>query len=147
MLAAALAVAIALPSPDIRSAAHAFVPKGATVTLALEHDATFGVVAWTLDGRPGAVALVWRSGSWHRASPGALRISSAPGNGARVREPALVHLTTRGLAGVWIDGSPVQTVGGSYVLLTGLRRGAHVFTALAIVEGRAVARSWSYRLL
>jgi hypothetical protein len=147
MLAAALAAAIALPASNIRSAAHSFVPKGATVTLALEHDATFGVVAWKLDGRPGAVALVWREGRWRRASAGALRISLTPGDGARVRQPALVRLNTRGLAGVWVDGGPVQTVGGSYVLLTGLRPGVHMLTALAIVDGRAVARGWSYRLL
>jgi hypothetical protein len=147
MVAAALAVAIALPSSDIRSAARSFVPKGSTVTLAVEHDADFGVVAWKLRGRPGAVALVWRHGGWHRASPGGLSISPAPRDGARIRQPALVHLTARGLAGVWVDGSLVQTVGGSYVLLTGIRPGVHVFTALAIVDGHAVARGWSYRLL
>lgn len=127
------------PPADIQAAAARFAPAGAHVFLALERDATLGVVAWTLAGRPAALALRWRDGRWERAQAGGLRLSRGP---ARVRLPTLLHV--RGAAAVWVDARPAAITGFEYVLLTHQRRGPHTVVELASDGRHALARAWSY---
>jgi hypothetical protein len=144
MLLLALALVLTAP-PDLRTASAAYVPAGARISFASERDATFGIVAWTVDGRVGARALEWRGGRWRPAPAGRLRIRPAPAAGSQVRQPALVRI--RGLGGgAWIDGRPAVATGGDYILLRGFAPGPHVFVAFASDGSHAVARAWTYRL-
>jgi hypothetical protein len=129
----------AAPPADIRSAAARFAPPGAHVFLALERDATTGVIAWTRDGRPQALALRWSDGRWRAAKSRGLSLKAGPGV---VHEPFLLRV--RGASVVWIDGREAAITGYEYVLLIGQRRGAHTVVALAQRGAGAVARAWSY---
>jgi len=130
---------LAAPPADIQSAAARFAPRGAHVFLALERDATTGVIAWTVDGRPAALALRWSGGRWRTARSGPLRLRSGP---RIVREPFLLRV--HGAEVVWVDGREATLTGYEYVLLTGQRRGPHTVVVLARRGTYALARAWRY---
>ena len=130
---------LAAPPADIQSAAAHFAPRGAHVFLALERDATTGVIAWTDEGRPAAMALAWSGGRWQAARSGPLRLRIGP---RIIREPFLLRV--HGAEVVWIDGRPAMLAGYEYVLLTGQRHGIHTVVVLARRGSYALARAWSY---